>query len=54
MGSEPQLVATTRVSCKIIHKSGDVVGMLAWPVATYGCESWTFRKNEETRLDPYS
>jgi len=21
------------------------------PVATYGCESWTFRKNEETRLD---
>jgi len=24
---------------------------LAWPVATYGCESWTLRKNEETRLD---
>jgi len=23
---------------------------LAWPVATYGCESWTLRKNEETRL----
>jgi len=22
-----------------------------WPVATYGCESWTLRKNEETRLD---
>jgi len=24
---------------------------LAWPVTTYGCESWTLRKNEETRLD---
>jgi len=24
---------------------------LVWPVATYGCESWTPRKNEETRLD---
>ena len=24
---------------------------LVWPVATYGCESWTLRKNEETRLD---
>ena len=22
-----------------------------WPVATYGCESWTLRKKEETRLD---
>jgi len=22
-----------------------------WPVAVYSCESWTFRKNEETRLD---
>ena len=24
---------------------------LVWPVATYGCESWTLRKNEETRLE---
>jgi len=24
---------------------------LVWPVATYGCESWTLRKNEETYLD---
>ena len=24
---------------------------LVWPVATYGYESWTLRKNEETRLD---
>ena len=26
---------------------------LVWPVATYGCESWTFRKNEGKRLDAY-
>jgi len=24
---------------------------LVWPVVTYGCESWTLRKNEETRLE---
>ena len=26
---------------------------LVWPVATYGCESWTLRKNEKTRLDAF-
>jgi len=26
---------------------------LVWPVATYGCGSWTVRKNEETRLDAF-
>jgi len=26
---------------------------LVWPVATYGRESWTFKKNEETRLDAF-
>jgi len=26
---------------------------LVWPVATHGCESWTLRKNEETRLDAF-
>ena len=26
---------------------------LVWPVATYGCESWTLRKNEETRPDAF-
>jgi len=26
---------------------------LMWPVATYGCESWTLRKNEETCLDAF-
>jgi len=24
---------------------------LMWPVAMYGCESWTLRKYKETRLD---
>ena len=27
--------------------------VLVWPVATYGCESWTLRKNEETRVDAF-
>ena len=26
---------------------------LVWPVATYGCESWTPTKNEESRLDAF-
>ena len=26
---------------------------LVWPVATYGCESLTLRKNAETRLDAF-
>ena len=26
---------------------------LALPVVTYGCESWTSRKNEETRLGTF-
>ena len=26
---------------------------LVWPTAAYGCESWTLRKNEETRLDAF-
>jgi len=26
---------------------------LVWPVATYGCESWTLRTNEEARLDTF-
>ena len=24
-----------------------------WLVVAYGCESWTLRKNEETRLDAF-
>jgi len=30
-----------------------LIEALVWPVATYGCESWTLRKNEETRLDAF-
>jgi len=30
-----------------------LVKALVWPVATYGCESWTLRKNEETRLHAF-
>jgi len=26
---------------------------LVWLVATYGCESWTLRKNEKARLDAF-
>jgi len=26
---------------------------LVWPVATYSCESWTLRKNDETGLDAF-
>ena len=26
---------------------------ILWHVATYGCESWTLRKNEATRLDAF-
>jgi len=30
-----------------------LVKALVWPVATYDCESWTLKKNEETRLDAF-
>ena len=26
---------------------------LVWPIGTYGCESWTLRKNEKPRLDAF-
>ena len=26
---------------------------LVWPAVTYGCESWTLRKNEETHLEAF-
>jgi len=26
---------------------------VVWPVVTYGCESWTLRKNEETPLEAF-
>ena len=30
-----------------------LIRVLEWPVAMYGCESWTLRKNEEIRLDAF-
>ena len=33
-----------------ISKKLRLMKALVWPIATYGCESWTLRKNEETRL----
>jgi len=30
-----------------------LIKALVWPLTTYGCESWTLRKNEETRLEAY-
>ena len=26
---------------------------LVWPIPTHGCQSWTLRKNEETRIDAF-
>src|ERR1043165_6507758 len=26
---------------------------LVWPVATYGCESWTIKKREEERIEAF-
>jgi len=26
---------------------------LVWPVATYGCESWTLRKDEKAHLGAF-
>ena len=47
--------------CKKIWKSHSkpiptkirLMKALVWPVATYGCESWTLRKTEETHLDAF-
>ena len=42
------VISSIRISTKI-----RLMKALLWPVATYGCESWTLRKNEETRLDAF-
>jgi len=26
---------------------------LVWPIVTYGCESWTLRKNDETHFEAF-
>jgi len=30
-----------------------LIKALVWFVATYDCENWTLKKNEETRLDAF-
>ena len=53
------LISSTSLPCEIArYNSISVVSYrlmkaLVWLVATYGCESWTLRKNEETRLDAF-
>jgi len=38
-------------SIPISTKTRLMKALIVWPVAMYGCKSWTLRKNEETRLD---
>ena len=33
--------------------TNESASVAVWPVSTYGCESWTPRKNNETRLDAF-
>jgi len=42
-----------QILLKFIANCSVVAVMLMRPVAAYGCESWTLRKNEETRLDAF-
>ena len=30
-----------------------LVKALTWPVATYGCEAWTLRKEDEKRIEAF-
>ena len=58
VGKSPRRIAEA-ASLQKIWKSHNIpistkirlMKALVWPVATYGCESWTLRKNEETRPD---
>jgi len=46
--SESETAFAITISTKI-----RLIKALVWPVATYGCESWTLRKNEEAGLDAF-
>jgi len=43
----------TGASLQNIWKSHSIQISIVWPVATYGYESSTLRKNEETRIDAF-
>ena len=36
-----------------ISTKTELMKALVWPVVMYGCESWTLRNNEETRLEAF-
>ena len=36
-----------------IRISTKICLMKAWPVAMYGCESWTFKKDDEKRISAF-
>jgi len=42
-----------KVTAYGLNEDKTIMKALAWPVATYGCESWILRKNEETRLEAF-
>ena len=57
----PQIILSIGASPKKLWTSHSVpistnirlMKALVWPVATYGCESWTLRKNETAFLDAF-
>ena len=53
IGASLQKVWKSQSNSIPISRKIRLVKTLVWPVATYGCESWTLRKNEETRLDAF-
>ena len=52
--SQAALERSSHDACDVIRSTKiRLMKALVWPVAAYGCESWTLRKNEETRLDTF-
>jgi len=50
---DPQWISRWTTNWRANDQEPSLMKALVWPVATYGCESWTLRKNEETRLDTF-
>ena len=54
LSASPEAARPFRLVCTCtVMSTNQPLKALVWPVATYGCESWTLRKNEETRLDAF-
>ena len=55
------IASSTLANLKILFKSGAIsnnlkwrlVKALVWPVAAYGCESWTLRKADEEKINSF-